>query len=117
MPEAEPAGEGSAGAYGVFEGTVKLLKRLKGADGVRVRVKVGGERLTVEPPARVFRLESPVAEPVEVRVRFGDLRQVLSFFELAGFIPHVLEFSEHILALETEYGKLKLRALIAGQID
>lgn len=110
----EPKFRGSA--FGVFEETVRHLKKLKGSDTVRVRVRAESGKLTVEPPRRVFPAEE-AAEPVEVRVEFRDLRAVLEAFKAAELAIEALWLSEHILGLEASFGRARATGLVAGQVD
>lgn len=117
-------------AYGVFEETVKQLRRLKGSDSVRVRVRVEGDRMVIEPPRRVILLRSEsrsgseqglTAESgiglLEVKILFRDLRRVLEVFGAADLAPSKLWLSDSILGLEADYGGATVRGVIAGQID
>ncbi|MEM0225890.1 MAG: hypothetical protein QXF46_03355 [Thermofilaceae archaeon] len=114
-------------AYGVFDETVRLLKRVSGSSSVRVRVRVEKERLIVEPPRKIvlLRRERDAGgenagggfEPIEVRVHFGDLHKVLDAFKAADLNPSVLWLSDRILGLKAEHGRARVEGLIAGQID
>ncbi|MEM1631815.1 MAG: hypothetical protein QXX83_06765 [Thermofilum sp.] len=106
-----------APAYGVFEEAERQLRRLKGSSGVRVRVRAGEGSLLVEPPRRLFKLEGAPAEPLEVRVLFGDLEQVLEVFRAAGLKPQALWLGSRVLGLEAVAGKARAVALVAGQVE
>lgn len=106
-----------APAYGVFDEVVKQLRKLRGSGSVRVRVRAEGAALLVEPPRRVFKLGEAPAEPLEVRVFFGDLQRVLEAFRVAGLQPHSLWLGSGILGIEAERGTAKAVALVAGQVD
>lgn len=124
----EPKFRGSA--YGVFDETVKQLKKLRGSDSVHVRVIVGGGRIVIEPPRRIILVKKEAedesrqgsearseAEPLEVKIFFRDLRRVLEVFRAANLTPSTLLLSNHILSIEAKYGGARMRGVIAGQVD
>lgn len=111
--------------HGVFDETVKQLRRMRGSDSVRVRVRVEEGKMVVEPPRRVILLRRGLegdrgqssSEPVEVRILFRDLRQILRVFEAAELTPGTLWLCEQLLGIEAEYGRARVRGLIAAQPD
>ncbi|MCS7105267.1 MAG: hypothetical protein NZ954_06860 [Thermofilaceae archaeon] len=112
-----PESKAKASAHGVFEETVEMLKKLKGSGGVRIKVRATGDKLSVEPPRKVFKVDGGVEGVLEVKVFFADLLQALRVFKVAGLSPHVIWLGENVLGVEAECKIAKVVALLAGQID
>ncbi|MEZ0345104.1 MAG: hypothetical protein ABWK01_00925 [Infirmifilum sp.] len=74
-PFFEPAGEITYAGF--FENSYSELRKLKGLGNTYLIVKVQGETLTVSPPLRRFKLDSPAEMEFEVKVLARDFVRVI----------------------------------------